>query len=74
MNDSPHKIQKVQTMVEIDRNSSSAYVFLPPYRSNGDIKISSSKTFKTAHGNIIIDFEGDFVAGIEVPTALVKYQ
>lgn len=66
------KIQKTQTGVEIDRNNSSAYIFIPPYRSNGEIRISSSKTIKTSSGQIILDFEGDFLAGIEIPASLVK--
>lgn len=71
----PHKIQRTNSLVEIDSNNSTMYFFVPPFHpKQHDFHISRSKDIKTSVGQIKLDFCGDMLAGIEIPNGLTDFR
>ncbi len=67
-NPTPHKIKRVQTIVEFDENTSSMYVFVPPYNHKNPPSVANTKIAMVGEQKVVnIDYDsGGKICGIEI--------
>ena len=67
----PFKIQRSNTLAEVDDNNNTVYIFVPPFHpKQHDFNVSKTKSIKTSVGQINLDFNGDSLVGIEIPKGI----